>query len=475
MSGQRGQGRIPRPETTVQYEEMDLKLPDARPGASSDYGMYGSQQTGTHISEQVPDKPPTQASAGSPAHEADSRAISTQNLHAGDGDGGRIPRLPVSTAYQSQEDNADDAVPQPQAVPPTQAAHQSQAAPPGQVVPQGQAVQQSQGDTPYGRGQEADGHREVLLHGTLHVTVRAARNLPHKKLLRGLRAHALPALLDSCLAGTSRTVCGPRHAHAYVVVAIGMVRRARTQVVMHTHDPEWDDAFTILVADKTSEVRFKVKDDEFFGAATLGEVIIPAVKLLQGQKFDAWFPLVGGTLNARHKPSGHKRTPELDLSVSFEPVAKTPYYGRGLHVTGGGHSKNGGIVGTYFPARQGCQVRLYNDAHQEAGTSPQASIQLDSGKPYHTQSYFSDLFHDIGNARILIYITGWSVYDKIHLIRDPKKPPDDTDPASNPTLGQLLKHKAAPKAVRVCLAGVGRSHLPQTWRSPGPWRRHGHL
>jgi hypothetical protein len=32
------------------------------------------------------------------------------------------------------------------------------------------------------------------------------------------------------------------------------LRRARTQVVAHTHDPEWDDAFTILVADRTSEV-----------------------------------------------------------------------------------------------------------------------------------------------------------------------------------------------------------------------------
>ncbi len=71
-----------------------------------------------------------------------------------------------------------------------------------------------------------------------------------------------------------------------------------------------------------------------------------------------------------------------------------------------GTSKNGGIVGTYFPARQGCNVRLYNDAHQEAGTSPQASILLESGLPYRTHSFFSDLFRDIGNARILIYITG---------------------------------------------------------------------
>lgn len=48
------------------------------------------------------------------------------------------------------------------------------------------------------------------------------------------------------------------------------------------------------------------------------------------------------------------------------------------------------------------------------------------------------MFDAISNAKHLIYITGWSVYTKITLIRDPNR----QKPGGNVTLGELLKQKA---------------------------------
>ena len=44
-----------------------------------------------------------------------------------------------------------------------------------------------------------------------------------------------------------------------------------------------------------------------------------------------------------------------------------------------------------------------------------------------------DLYEAICNAKHLIYITGWSIYDKITLVRDPAKP---MLPIQWPTLGE---------------------------------------
>ena len=44
-----------------------------------------------------------------------------------------------------------------------------------------------------------------------------------------------------------------------------------------------------------------------------------------------------------------------------------------------------------------------------------------------------DLYEAICNAKHLIYVTGWSIYDKITLVRDPSKP---MLPSQWPTLGE---------------------------------------
>jgi phospholipase D1/2 len=48
----------------------------------------------------------------------------------------------------------------------------------------------------------------------------------------------------------------------------------------------------------------------------------------------------------------------------------------------------------------------------------------------------------------LIYIAGWSVYDKVKLVREPTRP--ISDEIINMSLGELLKYKSQ-EGVRVCL------------------------
>ncbi|KAB2629307.1 phospholipase D alpha 1-like [Pyrus ussuriensis x Pyrus communis] len=73
-----------------------------------------------------------------------------------------------------------------------------------------------------------------------------------------------------------------------------------------------------------------------------------------------------------------------------------------------------GVPRTFLNQRQGCRVTLYQDSDR----------------------CWEDIFDAITNVRQFIYITGWSVYTEITLIRDPRRRKDDI------TLGQLLKRKA---------------------------------
>ena len=57
-----------------------------------------------------------------------------------------------------------------------------------------------------------------------------------------------------------------------------------------------------------------------------------------------------------------------------------------------------------------------------------------------------NVFDAITNAKHLIYITGWSVYTEISLVRDSRRP----KPGGDITLGELLKKKAS-EGVRVLM------------------------
>ncbi|GAB4831716.1 Phospholipase D [Ancistrocladus abbreviatus] len=96
----------------------------------------------------------------------------------------------------------------------------------------------------------------------------------------------------------------------------------------------------------------------------------------------------------------------------------------------------GGVPFTFFTQRQGCKVSLYQDAHVPDDFTPHFS--LSGGKIYSPKRCWEDVFDAINNAKHLIYITGWSVYTNITLVRDPQRPKQD----GGLTLGELLIKKA---------------------------------
>ena len=62
-------------------------------------------------------------------------------------------------------------------------------------------------------------------------------------------------------------------------------------------------------------------------------------------------------------------------------------------------------------------------------------MELPDGRAFHVRGAWCDLYEAICNAKHLIYVTGWSIYDKITLVRDPSKP---MLPSQWPTLGETI-------------------------------------
>ena len=69
---------------------------------------------------------------------------------------------------------------------------------------------------------------------------------------------------------------------------------------------------------------------------------------------------------------------------------------------------------------------------QDPSTPP---VELPDGRVFHVRGAWCDLYEAICNAKHLIYVTGWSIYDKITLVRDPSKP---MFPNQWPTLGEAI-------------------------------------
>lgn len=87
------------------------------------------------------------------------------------------------------------------------------------------------------------------------------------------------------------------------------------------------------------------------------------------------------------------------------------------------------------------KVTLYQDAHVDDGCLP-TDFRLHGGVQYEHRSCWDDISESISQARRLIYITGWSVYHSVKLVRD--------GTAKECMLGDLLKAKSQ-EGVRVLL------------------------
>ncbi|KAJ4750190.1 Phospholipase D [Rhynchospora pubera] len=270
---------------------------------------------------------------------------------------------------------------------------------------------------------------QILLHGTLHVTIYEADNLNHRK------SGGAPKFLRNLVEGIEETVgLGKGTSKLYATVDLEKARVGRTRMITNEPvNPRWYESFHIYCAHSAADVIFTVKFDNPIGASLIGRAYLPVSDLLDGEEIDRWLEICDE--NREPLSSGAK----IHVKLQYFDVTKDRNWARGVR-----SGKYPGVPYTFFSQRQGCKVTLYQDAHVPDNFIPK--IPLANGSDYEPHRCWEDIFDAISNAQHLIYITGWSVYTEITLIRDSRR----QKPGGDITLGELLKKKAS-EGVRVLM------------------------
>ncbi|XP_024032885.1 phospholipase D delta [Morus notabilis] len=294
----------------------------------------------------------------------------------------------------------------------------------------------------------------VYLHGDLDLRIIEARRLPNMDVVTNHLRRCFTACgtikcppLTSAAAGDPSDSEGGRsdrkiHHHAriitsdpYVTVNVPQATVARTRVIKNSQNPHWNERFHIPLAHPVVNLEFYVKDNDVFGADMIGSARIPAGEIATGETISGWYPI----LNSSGKPP--KPETALRLEMQFTPCEKNPLYRHGI----AGDPEEKGVRHSYFPLRKGGSVRLYQDAHVLDHMLPK--IELDGGKVFTQEKCWEDICHAITEAHHMIYMTGWSIYHKVKLVREPTRP---LPRGGDLTLGELLKYKSQ-EGVRVLL------------------------
>ena len=236
-----------------------------------------------------------------------------------------------------------------------------------------------------------------LLHGLLRVHVIEAKDLPDT---------------DNAFFNISRgDLTDP-----YLELKIGDTSLLKTSVKKNCLDPVWDERFTVPVCHYCAVLDVKVKDREHVGGETVGWVKISTEQLLSGQPVTGWYDLV---VNKDGEVQGRVHIWLQHLST----------YQMG--------DKGKVLEEAYFEATGENMLTLYQDAD-----TPQLDvfdgIENTDGTQYKSTRCWRDLFQAINEAERLIYITGWSVFTGISLLRG-----EDRAAREESNIGQLLKKKSS--------------------------------
>ncbi|KAG8636324.1 phospholipase D alpha 1 isoform X2 [Manihot esculenta] len=267
----------------------------------------------------------------------------------------------------------------------------------------------------------------LLLHGTLYVTIFEVDNLQNGC---GFSFFTKGAGQQNCgkkfLSKVKRMVlCRPEivGSRLYATVDLDKARSGRTRMIDNQpYNPQWYESFNIYCAHLISNVIFTVKDDQVVGATLIGRAYIPVEDVIKGYIVDRWVDI----LDEDHNPIGSK----IHVKLHFVSCTHDSNWSKGIQ-----NPRFDGVPYTFFNQRQGCRVTLYQDAHVPNNFNVKIPIE---GKTYEAHRCWEDIFDAITNAKHLIYITGWSVYTEITLVRDPQRP----KPGGDIKLGELLKKKA---------------------------------
>ncbi|XP_075489345.1 phospholipase D alpha 1-like [Primulina tabacum] len=260
---------------------------------------------------------------------------------------------------------------------------------------------------------------QILLHGTLHVTIYEVDSLGSGK--GGNIFSKLKENFEETIG------IGKGTQKIYTTIDLEKARVGRTRILEHEpSNPRWYESFHIYCAHMASNVIFTVKDDNPIGATLIGRAYVPVPELLEGEEVDRWCEILDDDKNPISEGS------KLHVKLQYFDVTRDRNWARGIK-----SSKYPGVPYTFFAQRKGCRVSLYQDAHVPDQFIPK--IPLSGGKYYKPHRCWEDVFDAISNAKHLIYITGWSVYTEISLIRDSRRQKEGGDT----TLGELLKRKAS--------------------------------
>ncbi|KAJ6715256.1 PHOSPHOLIPASE D [Salix viminalis] len=267
---------------------------------------------------------------------------------------------------------------------------------------------------------------QILLHGNLHVTIYEV-----DKIGDGGGRGFFQKIVGNI---GEKVGIGNGISKLYATIDLEKARVGRTRILENeAANPRWYESFHIYCAHLASNVIFTVKDVNPIGATLVGRAYIPVEEILDGEEIDRWIEILDGNKNPIHAGS------KIHVKLQYFDITKDHNLGRGIR-----GSKYPGVPYTFFSQRQGCRVSLYQDAHIPDNFIPK--IPLASGEYYEPHRCWEDVFDAITNAKHLIYITGWSVYTEISLVRDSRRP----KPGGDITLGDLLKKKAS-EGVRVLM------------------------
>ncbi|KAK8692036.1 hypothetical protein V6N13_075521 [Hibiscus sabdariffa] len=273
----------------------------------------------------------------------------------------------------------------------------------------------------------------VWLHGDLELKIIEARNLPNMDLL----SERLRRCFTSFGPFSSRK---KNHRHRkiitsdpYVTVCLAGATVARTRVISNSQDPVWNERFKIPLAHPSKRFEFYVKDNDVFGADLIGVATVPATDVLAGESIGGWFPIIGS----------YGKPPKPDCAVHLE-MKFTRCEEMAIFKYGNVANPNEfGIANCYFPARHGGSVTLYQDAHVVKSLLP--AIELENGTVFKHEPCWEDICHAILEAHHMVYVTGWSVFHEVKLVREPTRP---LPKGGNLRFGDLLKYKSE-EGVRV--------------------------
>ncbi|EPS65578.1 hypothetical protein M569_09194 [Genlisea aurea] len=267
---------------------------------------------------------------------------------------------------------------------------------------------------------------QILLHGTLHATIYEVDRLHvggGRNFFSKLKENFEEAV--GIGKGTSKI---------YATIDLEKARVGRTRMIENEpENPRWYESFHIYCAHLASDVIFTVKDNNPIGATLIGRAYVPVSELLEGEEIDRWVEILDEDKNPIHGES------KIHVKLQYFDVSRDRNWARGIK-----SAKYPGVPYTFFSQRTGCRVSLYQDAHVPDNFIPR--IPLSGGQSYEPHRCWEDVFDAISNAKHLIYITGWSVYTEISLVRDNRR----QKPGGDMTIGELLKKKAN-EGVRVLL------------------------